>query len=623
MAERTILNSVSGIDVYNTSLSVSLNISVNDASVTHSLAIKRGSTTITTSTFGALSVGTQTKIVSLTSAQRTAILNAMPDVASFNATYELTSLNNGVVVGTPSAASAVIKLSNGYPTVADFTWADTNPKTLAMTGDSHYIIEGESDLYFYNVSATPYTGASIAQYILGDGLSDKNLRTTTGGTIHYGTVAPIYAFDPESIGDIFVLAQDTRRREKSKSSTRTGWSYYDRPWNSSVTVTRNASDASLIDIHLSGKFHLVNGLNWMTASFKYKLSSESTYSTDISLPVTTSGNSYSCDAIGLTGLNSSAFSEASQYDIVVTASDALHDNSQSFVLPSISPMIAFRDDAVGFGVVPQGTKRVEIAQDWSLVANGKSNQIPYMPYSWECLAQDSSSGGYIRVCTLTIGANNVRTPIVFEIQRRSEDISHKLTLSFAQVANTDPDVGSFVYEGSSINAFVYKTATSTWDLYVAKNTAYERLTARMYLNGWAQRSGGITATHADAYLSSVPSGATMATPVSPDATTPTLTRSSGNGSITNARLQKQGALCLFTLQAVNGSSQLAAGSNAWVGSTTVPKPIEPISACGYSGESCIVAYLDTAGTLTIRVTGTAWAANYDSSRIALTYFTAE
>lgn len=165
---------------------------------------------------------------------------------------------------------------------------------------------------------------------------------------------------------------------------------------------------------------------------------------------------------------------------------------------------------IGVGMIAQTAKRLEVAQDWSLVANGKSNQIPYMPYSWECLAQDSSSGGYIRVCTLTIGANNVRTPIVFEIQRRSEDVSHKLTLSFAQESNTDPAVGSFVYEGSSINAFVYKTATSTWDLYVAKNTAYERLTARMYLNGWAQRSGGITATHADAYLSSTPSGAVMA-----------------------------------------------------------------------------------------------------------------
>lgn len=375
MAERTILNSVSTIDVYNTSLNVSLNISVNDASVTHSLAIKRGDTTITTSTFGALSVGTQTKIVSLTSTQRTAILNAMPDVASFNATYELTSLNNGVAVGTPSAASATIKLSNGYPTVADFTWADTNPKTLAMTGDSHYIIEGESDLYFYNVSATPYTGASIAQYILGDGLSDKNLRTTTGGTIHYGTVSPITAFDPESIGEIFVLAQDSRRREKSKSSPRTGWSYYSPPWNSSITVTRNASDASLIDIHLSGRFHTVNGLNWMTASFKYKLSSASTYSTDISLSVTTSGSSYSCDAIGLTGLNSSAFSEASQYDIVVTVSDALHDNSQSFVLPTTTPMLAFRDDAIGIGTVPSGTNVLELASDW-IIRGAVENTTP-------------------------------------------------------------------------------------------------------------------------------------------------------------------------------------------------------------------------------------------------------
>ena len=106
-----------------------------------------------------------------------------------------------------------------------------------------------------------------------------------------------------------------------------------------------------------------------------------------------------------------------------------------------------------------------------------------------------------------------------------------------------------------------------------------------------------------------------------ESTTPTFTKSSGSGGVSNAAFQRIGPLCQVTFRVYNGSSDVAAGNNAWVGSANIPLPAQPVSAVGYSGSCCLVAYIDTAGTITVRVTGDTWPATYDSSRIALIYFT--
>ena len=108
----------------------------------------------------------------------------------------------------------------------------------------------------------------------------------------------------------------------------------------------------------------------------------------------------------------------------------------------------------------------------------------------------------------------------------------------------------------------------------------------------------------------------------PETSTPTFSKSSGGGSVSDGAFQRMGPLCQLTFKVANGASDVTAGNNAWVGSVNVALPAQPISAVGYSGGTCLVAYMDVYGTITVRVTGATWPATYDSSRIALTYFTA-
>ena len=307
--------------------------------------------------------------MNFTASQRTTILNAMSDVARFTATYVLTTRNNGSTVGNPSSAEADIYISgNIKPTLSNFTFKDTNPATVAMTGDDQFVVIGQSDITFYNVSATAYTGASIASYHLSENFSGHYITSSTGGTIHFGTVDEVNLYDTGIETGFGVTAYDTRNQSSFRSVDVSGWSYYDKPFltGNSVGVSRNAQDASHLDMQFRGNFSPVGGRNTVTATFKYRVTGTSVYSSEVSLPITIDSYHFECNATGLTGVNSAAFDESSVYDIVVTISDALNSITWNYTLPAEVPMLAFRENAVGFGIVPKDTNRIEVSPDWTI-----------------------------------------------------------------------------------------------------------------------------------------------------------------------------------------------------------------------------------------------------------------
>lgn len=377
MAERTVLDRVVGANLTSSNVAVDLYVTVSDASVTHTLDIKRDNTTILTFNLGSFPVGTQRQIVQFTATQRTTLLNAMPDVARFTATFVLTTFNNGTRVGDPSSAQADFSISGNAikPVLGTFTYKDTNPSTVAMTGDDQFIVIGQSDITFYNVSATPYTGASIAYYRLSDNFSGNYIDVTSGGTVHYGTVDDVNLYDTGIETGFVVRAVDTRNQSSFRTVDVSGWSYYTPPFMQiSGGVSRNAQDASHMDIHFKGAYSSVGGHNTVTATFKYRVTGTGAYSSEVSLPLTTS-NGFECNATGLTGVNSAAFDESSVYDIVVTISDRLNSITLNYTLPAEVPMIAFRENAIGLGLVPSNTKSLELASDW-IIRGAVENTTP-------------------------------------------------------------------------------------------------------------------------------------------------------------------------------------------------------------------------------------------------------
>ena len=259
------------------------------------------------------------------------------------------------------------------------------------------------------------------------------------------------------------------------------------------------------------------------------------------------------------------------------------------------------------------------------LADGFSASVDSMPYSYSTTV--SSDTGLIRLVQIKVIGTYADQPMTFDVSRRNDMKPFRLFLRFTNVNNTDPSVATFTYDdmsGVSSNpptAFVYKEATSTWGIYVRKDSASDYPCITSYVP-YFMRSR-VTLTYTSTRVASIPSGATLAIPVQPLKPSCTMTRTSGTASATTIYLYRQGSLCVLTFKIVGGTSAVAAGSDAWVGTTDAPAPMANTSGCAYSGSSCLVARLDTSKNITVRVTGESFPSGTDTSRFSLVYFTEE
>lgn len=83
-----VVNSVNTVTADNATVSITINVTVYEASYTNTLVLKNGSTTILTISGLSWSKGTANRTVTLTSAQRTTLLNAMASIKSFTGMAE-------------------------------------------------------------------------------------------------------------------------------------------------------------------------------------------------------------------------------------------------------------------------------------------------------------------------------------------------------------------------------------------------------------------------------------------------------------------------------------------------------------------------------------------------------
>ena len=208
------------------------------------------------------------------------------------------------------------------------------------------------------------------------------------------------------------------------------------------------------------------------------------------------------------------------YQIQVWASDSVGSvGSRSIVTVSSSEVpFSWNADRIGFGMVAQSARSVEVSPNWRFVANGKNNAMPYFPYSFNAYGT-SGTAGYVRIATITITGNNISQPIEFDIQRRLDGRTVRLYVLFNNEVNTDPALSSFYYDsyaGTASNkpeAFILKSTTSVWEVYVRKSANSDNVGIYTLMPAHAQDRCNIT--YSQYQVSSIPSGAVMATPVPP------------------------------------------------------------------------------------------------------------
>ena len=120
-------------------------------------------------------------------------------------------------------------------------------------------------------------------------------------------------------------------------------------------------------------------------------------------------------------------------------------------------------------------------------------------------AGTSGTPGYVKIATFKINGPYQNMPIVIELVDRVRKGSCVLNIQFQNVNSNDPTLATFTFEGVDYNCYLYKSATSTWDLYVKKGAAYGQPTVvRFHKSPYMSK---VAVTWTNAHADTIPSEA--------------------------------------------------------------------------------------------------------------------
>lgn len=356
----SVLNSVSTVTADNSTVTISLNVTVYNSSYSHTLTLKNGSSTYLTISGLSWSTGTAARTITLTSTQRSDLLSYMASVKSFTCTFSLATMSGSTQIGTASTATATVQTTsaNSAPTFSTFTYKDSYSTTTAITGNDQYFIQGYSKLQVTPGMATAKNGASIANYTATcNGVSVSN---TTGAAITVGAVSK------SGTVAVVVTVTDSRGYTASVTQNITVVAYAS-PKASSVSLRRTNDIETEMQLIFSGSFSPIsiggtNKNSLLYVRYRYKLTSASSYGsyTSILSAVTVSGTSFSYSNLELCDLPS-----GSSYDFHLQICDKLSTAAALdlyFVVPQGTPLVALRKQKVGINT-PTPTVALDVVGD--------------------------------------------------------------------------------------------------------------------------------------------------------------------------------------------------------------------------------------------------------------------
>lgn len=120
------------------------------------------------------------------------------------------------------------------------------------------------------------------------------------------------------------------------------------------------------------------------------------------------------------------------------------------------------------------------------------------------------SAGYVRLATIVIKEAYVDAPIELTITRRRDNQPTKIVVQFNNAGHNDPTLGKFNVVGATTDVWIYKSAVSTWELYVKKSWDLDEVDVTEYHKHLYLRDA-ITVTWQKDHISTLPDGAVQAT----------------------------------------------------------------------------------------------------------------
>ena len=216
-----------------------------------------------------------------------------------------------------------------------------------------------------------------------------------------------------------------------------------------------------------------------------------------------------------------------------------------------------------------------------------------------CKYSGSGLTGYYCIAQFKVTNNYVDSPIEIEVSDRKINAITTFAIRFNSVDSNDPTLNSFTYRGVALTAYMCKSATSTWQLWVNATQTYSALTIHSIKS---YNLNKLEITYPESYLSS----ANFETAIAEGGSLATNTRAT-----TGNDYQVAAANQWITTRTINGMSINGTADRVNYGScsTAAATAAKVVNCAGYSlqqGGEITVKFntTNTASSPTLNVNGT-------------------
>lgn len=337
----TTITSVANIDTAATTIAVT--IDRKTPSYTHTITLKIGSTTIATWT-GTAANFTGLNNLTISAAQRTAMLNAIPDAVSKSATLTVTTMSGSTTIGTASKAITVSVHAGAVPTLTTANFALTLATQYQISNLVKSVLAQNVGLLSFSAPWAMAQGATLAsRQTTFDGKSSTSISGDFSAS-QSGTLA------------IVTTATDSRGRSASVSKNVTVLPYT--PVALEVGYVGRGSTDTRLKVELYLTVMNFNSENKYRLTIETKPKGSSTWTN-----VVTDNYTGGTARVKKTYEPSTTYSATTAYDVRIRLLDELTTATVLGVLDTSGLILALGKSGVGMGKLPAEGRQLDVYGD--------------------------------------------------------------------------------------------------------------------------------------------------------------------------------------------------------------------------------------------------------------------
>ncbi len=237
---------------------------------------------------------------------------------------------------------------NGNPTFDNFNFADSNTKTVALTGNNTSIVKGYSNVKVTiptSMKATAKKEASLSKYRVSIGTAIPVDITYSSDKDVNGTV------NNADSSTINVYAIDSRNNSKLVSKQATNFISYSDVEKGNIDVVRTNGVSEDVTLKINGTFNKVNfgkiTNSIKSAQYRYRIKGTDTWSSYNNLTLTIKDNNFSYNGLIKGDTKTLGFNVEHSYEVEVLVKDELSETTFTDTFGSGTPNIALAKNGVG------------------------------------------------------------------------------------------------------------------------------------------------------------------------------------------------------------------------------------------------------------------------------------